>query len=199
MPGERELTDILDENLALAARSAADELGADFESLKRLRPWAFVNDLIPYQLQSAQATGDLGIDRYLLERAKADGKPVEALEDIDYIAKRFNASPLEVQIDALRQFLKDREHGTARYTAMVNACLGGDLRSMEEIVQDQWGPFPDLATLFIYQRNRNWLPRIRDLRKSSTTVLVVVGCAHLVGESNLLQLLEQRGAAFEQM
>lgn len=199
LPGGRSLSDVLKKDLALATESAAEELGVDFENMKRLRPWAFVNDLIPHQLKCVHATHELGVERYLLDRAKSDGKPVEGLEDIDYFARRFNASPIDVQIDAIRQFLRDRESGAERYTAMVDAWVRGDVGSMEEIVKDQWGPFPRLAALLLHQRNRNWLPRLVDLRKSSSSVLVVVGCGHMVGEGNLLELLGQKGAVLEQL
>jgi uncharacterized protein YbaP (TraB family) len=65
-------------------------------------------------------------------------------------------------------------------------------------LSEQFDQFPNLSGLLLHQRNRNWAMRLLAHRKSKESVLVTVGCFHLVGESNLRQLLEQKGAHFEQ-
>jgi uncharacterized protein YbaP (TraB family) len=70
---------------------------------------------------------------------------------------------------------------------------------VEKYRTEDFDPFPKLTSLVLDQRNRNWLPRLRQYRKAKSPTLVVVGCFHLVGPGNLRELLEQKGAEFEQL
>jgi uncharacterized protein YbaP (TraB family) len=199
LPGTSTLNDILDEEILLEAKEAVEDLGLNFEEYKKLRPWALTFDLAPHLLAHFGATADLGIEKYFFERARADLKVIDRLEDIDYVPRRLKASPIDVQIGFLRQFLTMRDLGSSRYNAMVDAWLQGNVSFLAEHFEEEFLPFPELAHLLLLQRNRNWLPSIRNFRRSQEPTLVIVGILHLLGEGNLLQLLEARGASFEQL
>jgi uncharacterized protein len=83
LPGASTLHHILHEDLLLATKAAVEDLGLNFEELQKLRPWALTLDLAPHQMRRFGATADLGVDRYFFEKAMADEKPVDRLEDVD--------------------------------------------------------------------------------------------------------------------
>lgn len=199
LPGASTLYDILEEEVLLAAKATVEDLGLNFDELQNLRPWALTLDLTLHQMRCFGATVDLGIDKYFFEKALVDEKIIDRLEDIDYVPRRFIANSIEVQIDFLQQFLRNRELGSELYQAMVDAWLRGDVLWLADYCREEFAPFPELAKLVLIQRNRNWLPSLRRYRRSSEATLVIVGIFHLVGEDNLLQLLEARGADFEQL
>jgi uncharacterized protein YbaP (TraB family) len=199
LPGSSSLGDILDEDLLSAVRAAAEDLGVEFEGLKRIRPWAVAYELTPYLAKSFGAEIDLGVDKYLFDRAQEVQKLIESLEHIDFVPKRMNANGVDVQIEFIRQFVASKADGTEAYMALIDAWHRGDVVAIKQFLDEKFGPFPKLTDLLLRQRNRNWLTRLRDYRKSKSHTLVVVGCFHLVGEGNIRQLLEEKGAEFEQL
>lgn len=199
LPGSSSLGEIVDNDLLSSVRAAAEDLGAEFENLKRIRPWAVVFDLTPYLAKRFGAELDLGVDKYLFDRALKEQKLVESLEHIDFVPRRMNANGIDVQIEFLRQFIAGKEEGIESYTMLVDAWHRGDVATLERIQNEKFGSSPKLSDLLLRQRNRNWLTRLRDYRKSKALTLVVVGCFHLVGKGNIRQLLEEKGAEFEQL
>jgi uncharacterized protein len=110
-----------------------------------------------------------------------------------------NANGVDVQIEFIRQFIASKADGREAYIALIDAWHRGDVVAIEQFLDEKFGPFPKLTDLLLRQRNRNWLTRLRDYRKSKSPTLVVVGCFHLVGKGNIRQLLEEKGAEFEQL
>ncbi len=198
LPGGMTLREALDRELWERTRAAVLELGADFESRQGLRPWAVVVDLSLLRIQEVRARSDLGIEAHYLALSLASGKHVDELEDIDYIPRRLNQNRL-AGIEFLRQFLHEPESRKATFRALLEAYIGGDLVRLKSIREKDFGPYPSLTKVLLTQRNRNWLPKVNGYRRSPSQTLVSVGIMHLVGEENLLQLLEQKGARFEQL
>jgi uncharacterized protein len=199
LPGKASLSDVLDEELLLTTETAAENLEVPFDNLKQLRPWAVAFDLLPHQMKLYGATADLGVDKHFFDRARAEQRRIDALEHTDYVPKRLNACGRDVQIEYLRQFLTENARGAESFYVLLNAWRNGDLDAVERVGAENLGPFPGLIDLLLAQRNRNWLPRLQQLRKAQSPTLVIVGCLHLVGPGNLRELLEQKGAKFEQM
>ncbi|HEU5464905.1 MAG TPA: TraB/GumN family protein, partial [Candidatus Binatia bacterium] len=63
-----------------AAARRATELGVDFRLLNPMKPWFAAMTLLAVKLQRMGLDSNLGVDRYLAERARKAGKPTVGLE-----------------------------------------------------------------------------------------------------------------------
>jgi uncharacterized protein YbaP (TraB family) len=51
----------------------------------------------------------------------------------------------------------------------------------------------------IVKRNQSWIPEIEQMLKGPSDALVVVGAAHLVGKTGVVELLRAKGYTVEQI
>jgi uncharacterized protein YbaP (TraB family) len=58
---------------------------------------------------------------------------------------------------------------------------------------------PNLYDALLVERNRNWVAKIAELTQSPDDILIVVGAMHLVGDSSVLSMLEERGIGSRQI
>ena len=126
----------------------------------------------------------LGIDMQLVERARADGKPIDGLETVDRPAQHLRrAQPrgadaascsipptmcrlLAGDLDAPRhRVARGRPARRSKRNSARNACRR-----------------PALYDELLGARNRKWLPKIEALLEDDQDYLVVVGALHFVGK-----------------
>lgn len=199
LPGQTTLGDILDRELLEELRATCLELGAKFETFIGLRPWAVAFDLDPFLARHFGAEANFGLDHLLLDKARAEGKEIQALEQVDFVARRLNAGGYGLQTQLLRDFLQTKRDGVEGLRTLTQAWVTGDVARLEAVVAENFATFPELYDLLLHQRNRNWLSRLREYRRMKAPTLAVVGCFHLVGPGNLRDLLAAKGAVFEQL
>jgi uncharacterized protein YbaP (TraB family) len=80
-----------------------------------------------------------------------------------------------------------------RLEAMVGAWKRGDLQALDGLMLEEFGPFPELRTSLVVDRNRRWVEQILPLLDDEQDYLIVVGALHLVGPDGVPALLLQRG------
>jgi uncharacterized protein YbaP (TraB family) len=167
------------------------------EKIQRARPWAIV-----LELQSAAMRGvshDLGVDQFLMKRAKAKGKPVVGLETAAEHARVYSGlSDREAEILLLVTFIPDVAGG-GKTREMMKAWRRGDVDTLERIARSAYEEFPAFGERLLGARNRAWLPKIEAFLQSGNTYFVVVGAGHLGGSQGLLTLLRNRGYQVEQL
>jgi uncharacterized protein len=167
------------------------------EKFSRLRPW-----YLAALLQSPQLHGlspDLGVEGFLMRRARANSKPMSGLESLRESVERY-ASLTDHQSEAmlLLTFIP-AEHGDADFTRLKEAWRRGDALTLWQVASRMYGEFPSLAEHEILVRNHNWIPKIEGFLRSSEIHFVVVGAGHMGGPQGLLALLEVRGYKIEQL
>ena len=166
-------------------------LGVPAEVAFILKPWAAEALLTSLAAQSGGFRADLGVDMHLIERARADGKPLRSLETAHEQIAMFDAAPDSVQaaslMDVVRAWGTPDADGEALLSDLVSAWERGDEAALEAYAED----LPD-AVLGV--RNARWVPQIEDmLALDGQDVLVVVGAAHLVGDDSVVAMLRARG------
>ena len=199
LPGRATLSTVLDEDLYGRLAEAAGVLGIDLEDSSSLRPVAIAFNILRAALQALDHVPSQGVDSHLLARADADGKEVNELEDLNYLTRRITILGMETEREFLRMILDDLPTLQEDQQVLIEAWRGGDFAALEALAVRKMDPYPRVKRVMLAERNRNWLPRLRDYRRSGRGVLVVVGVGHLVGEGNLRDLLEARGARLEQL
>ena len=163
----------------------------------RYRPWFIV-----LSMQSPAVhgfSGELGVDQFLLNRAKANKKPVSGLETTREHAHVFSGlSDQQSELLLLHAFLPE-EGGKKDKYAWMNAWRRGDADELTRGMHAEYREFPSFARRLLDDRNRRWMPKLEAYLKSGETHFVVMGAAHLGGPAGVLNMLRQRGYQITQL
>lgn len=165
------------------------------EKYAHLRPWLIDVLLSAPPPQYYQ----LGIERFLENRAAANSKPVSGLESTREHNDVF-AGLTDRQAEALLLILfinAGREGGAG--ANLFDAWRRGDIELLAAKTRESFRDFPFMGERLLSARNRNWIPKIEEYIGSGKTYFVVVGAAHLGGKDGVISLLRTRGYRVEQL
>jgi uncharacterized protein YbaP (TraB family) len=187
----------LDANISAEAWKAvqawATRRGLEPSSMNRFRPW-FVSILMTAKEYAVLgATPDLGVDKHFGDRAQADGKPGEGLETPDFQLQMFSALTNRQQQELLDQTLAELSTVAKEYEKMIESWKQGDLAALHAMLFREAEKHPDLMNLFLTARNLVWIDKLDAMLRRGEKVMVLVGAAHLTGDSGLIELLKKRG------
>ncbi|HNS28194.1 MAG TPA: TraB/GumN family protein [Steroidobacteraceae bacterium] len=171
----------------------ARKLGLPLDSVATLEPWAVAMGLLPMMFVKLDLDPALGVERQLVARALADGKPIGGLETIEEQLAVLDGLSLEDQATFLEQTLDELDAAPTEVRRMIDAWRRADTGALAHLLLDEYGKAPALYGALVTARNQRWIPQIVALLARPDDTLVVVGALHLVGEDGLLELLERRG------
>ena len=110
------------------------------------------------------------------------------LEDVELQMSVFEALISAQELESTIQGFNSINHQSELekfYNCYKNgdlACIEAEIQSMDEMMRQ----------LSLVRRNKDWVPIIEKFLKSGQS-FVAAGIGHMVGEDNLLLLLEERG------
>ncbi len=169
----------------------------------------------PMFLSSMIDQGDMGLDPLsggmdmgnmksyemeLTKIAKAEGKPIDGLETLEFQMGLFDKIELEDQakmlVEAIRSDGKDKEgEGTEdSISKMVNLYKEQDIHSLYSMInaQSEGSGVSEFEDQFLTERNKNWIPLMAKTM-SENTAFFAVGAGHLGGKQGVLELLRNEG------
>jgi len=164
------------------------------EKFSRYRPWCLV-----LLLDSPGTQGfseDLGVDEFITNRARANGKTIVGIESADEHSSVFSGLT-EKQSEALLLVSLIPTAGGNDQT--LSAWRRGDVETLARSTRAAYADFPAFADRVLGARNRRWVPKIENYLKSGQTYFIVVGAAHLGGGDGLLAMLRARNCKLEQL
>lgn len=163
----------------------------------KYKPW-----LLVILLDSPSSRGlseDLGVDEFLMRRARANSKPVVGLESSREHSQIFSGlNDRQSEALLLLTFIP-QEHGSQEQGRIMSAWRRGDADALARMTNDSFRDFPSFGDRLLGGRNRNWIPKMEGYLRSGKTYFVVVGAAHIGGPAGLLALLRGRGYRIEQL
>ena len=192
------LKQALPAELYLQVRDYAGALGMPAASVTQMKPWLLSLSLSVLQAAAAGFEPEIGIDRYLLDRAA--GKRITALEDTELQIGLFSTLPEAMQV----RFLKETVNASVDHQTvgqLLDAWRDGDEETLRALLHASLD-HPDGAELYrrvFVDRNRNMAAAILQLLQENEDYFVVVGVGHFVGPLNILELLEEDGVATERV
>jgi len=163
------------------------------------RPWFLSQVLTTKELSHAGFEANLGIDKHFFDLAKDRGKTIKALESASFQINVLASLPEEKLIASVEKFLADPALAVSQVVQVVEAWKRGDGEALRRAIENEFRDDPQSFDLLLTQRNQNWLPAIEGFLKENRTTVVVVGAAHLVGETGLVTLLRRKGYDVEQL
>lgn len=177
--------------LELAARKAGLP---GTTALNVMRPWLATLTLTLAPLTKAGLDPARGVDRQLRAMMTKAGKPVRALETAEQQIHFLADMPTAMQLDMLRQTVREADHASIELQALLDAWQAGDDAGIARLENDLMKrETPALYQRLLVQRNAAWAGRIKAMLDTPGTVFIAVGAAHLAGPDSVQAQLQKLG------
>ncbi|MGJ8622851.1 MAG: TraB/GumN family protein [Yoonia sp.] len=200
------LPERLDEDTWQMVSAAANARGIPGFMAAKMQPWYLSLTLaVPPCAMTEIMAGMTGLDKMIITDAAAAGVPLQALEPYTTLFDMFTDESLEDQVDMLRVSMLVPDLQEQIFISMLDLYFAeevGILWNMSRIAMTQvpdidpaegQAMFEEMQDGLLDQRNRAWMPVIAEATEAHDNIVVAVGAAHLIGDTGVLQLLENNG------
>ncbi|MCG9558433.1 MULTISPECIES: TraB/GumN family protein [Vibrio] len=191
--------DVLNEEQKQLLTSISKSLGMPTQQLLSSPPWATSLSIQMQQLKNLGYGSAGGVDATLAYKATIQDVPVISLEplqfQIDLIAGQKDSGK-EWLVTSIEEF--DQTDRVVR--CLIEGWKAGDITKLEDFAKLSEMP-SELEKAFLTDRNVDWAKKLsaNDWKLNSKGhYVLVVGTLHLIGDGNLLQLLEDKGFSVTQ-
>lgn len=177
------------------------EKGMDIGGFNKVKPLLVAEILYGMILEEMGYSRGLGIDKYLMDKVMGKKEIVE-LESLEFKLSIFDRVTREEEEAFLLEVLKPVASIESDISLMVNTWLKGDLGEMERLVEELNNRDPLLKKVYSFlleERNKLMVVKIDRYLKQGKKVMIIIGAAHLVGKTGLLQLLKDKGYTLTQL
>ena len=191
--------DVLSAEQKQLLTSISKSLGMPTQQLLSSPPWATSLSIQMQQLKNLGYGSAGGVDATLAYKAAIQDVPVISLEplqfQIDLIAGQKDSGK-EWLLTSLEEF--DQTDRVVH--CLIESWKAGDKSKLEDFAELSEMP-TELEKAFLTDRNVDWANKLsaNDWKLNTKgNYLLVVGTLHLIGEGNLLELLEKKGFTVDQ-
>lgn len=156
--------------------------------------------LKPFVLSSMVLMGNMKCETRQFETefvklAAQQEKELIGLETIEYQISLFDDVSMEQQVEALVESIETPESGNKMMEALMTAYQEKDLKKLGKIMEEN-EEFEGFNDKFLIQRNKNWIPIMKELSQKES-VFYAVGAGHLTSEEGVIALLRKEGFTVE--
>ncbi|WP_434566751.1 TraB/GumN family protein [Vibrio chagasii] len=191
--------DVLSAEQKQLLTSISKSLGMPTQQLLSSPPWATSLSIQMQQLKNLGYGSASGVDVTLANQASMADVPVISLEplqfQIDLIAKQKDSGK-EWLLTSLEEF--DQTDRVVH--CLIESWKAGDESKLEDFAELSEMP-TELEKAFLMDRNVDWANKLsaNDWKLDTKGhYVLIVGTLHLIGEGNLLELLEKKGFTVNQ-
>jgi uncharacterized protein YbaP (TraB family) len=164
-----------------------------------IKPFMAVSLLVFSEWARLGYLPNLGVDAYLIAKAKDAGKPIVELEGVDAqlrlmesLSDKENLALFKGTLDALESGLTGEQ-----IKGMVAAWQAGDPQAMLEVARrynEKVAGAREFENKFIWSRHAAMLGKIEAiLNQSKDRHFIAVGALHLAGPEGLVEMLRKKG------
>ena len=193
LPPGSSLETVLTPRVYALAETRAAEFGLDLTIMAGFEPWLVAITLMDLGMNALGFNANQGLEQYLLRRAAADGKKILGLETLEDQIRVFDQLSIAEQETLLLQTLTELDSPDNAMDELLDAWRDGRLDTLASKLTADFEDFPNLYQRLVIDRNEQWLQSLRELLSEGGSYLVVVGALHLVGERNVVELLQEQG------
>lgn len=118
--------------------------------------------------------------------------PLIGLETIEEQLGLFDKIPKEKMALMIIESIKNHEEEKAETLKLMEFYAAQKVDKLIPLLQKQSPEFMEFEDVFLYDRNRNWIPKLT-AEMENKTCFIAVGAGHLFGEKGVISLLEQQG------
>jgi uncharacterized protein len=161
--------------------------------IAKCKPWMLI------MMLWSPSTNSLGVEAFLMKRARMNQKPILGLESFREHAEVLSGmSDKQAELVLLETFIPQAP-GTDLHAKVLNAWRRGDVDAIARFSREMDRDLPSFGQRLIVERNRNWIPKIERYIRDRHTYFVVAGAAHMGGPNGVLALLRTSGYRVEQL
>lgn len=167
-------------------------MGAPPTAFDKFKPFFASMTLAAIGMQKMGLAADKGAEQSLRSAAKSAGKPISAIEDVEFQIGMFDRIPEVEQLVMLEELLKSIDDMPAEMGKLLGAWNRGDAEAFKAFMDKSEGQGPAAYKVIFSDRNATWAEWIDRRLDRPGTVFLAVGTGHLAGKDSVQQLLEQR-------
>ncbi len=169
------------------------KIGLPLVLLERMKPMFLSalasGDISPEKMSSGEI---VSYEFKLMDKAKAQNKPISGLETMEFQMSLFDSIPYEAQAKMLVDGIRSSDASEDQFRKMVELYKSQDLEGMQRMVTGDEEGFGKYEDILLAKRNQSWIPlMVTAMEKQST--FFAVGAGHLPGEQGVIALLEKQG------
>ena len=173
--------------------------GAPVEKLAKLKPGFLIAVMSMMEAQRVRMAGE-GVDSYFSQIAKRDSKPMEYLETMEFQLNMLANMGAGEEDRLIHESLAMMPEYKQYLEDIISAWRVGDTQALRDMTVDKMKrESPASFDEMMVQRNKRWISQIEAMFGDEDQELVLVGAGHLVGDDNVLELLEARGYQIEKL
>jgi uncharacterized protein YbaP (TraB family) len=193
LPAGQTLSGSLPPDLGEELVSGLTGLGLKREAVERFKPWFAGMTLANLKFVHLGYNTQSGVEAALGGAALTRDIPVAGLETLDFQLGMFDAMSEEETVAYIKDLLDEQEGLSAMMTDVTTSWSQGDLKALNDEINDMVDLSPELAERILYARNRNWAGEIAQMLEEPGQVFIAVGSGHFVGERSVIEYLEEKG------
>lgn len=177
----------------------SNELRLDHSTLLKSPPWITAITIQMRQLAELGYDSGYGVDNHFMIQSTLKDKPLLTFESLQFQFDLLATLPNDGK-ELLTQALTEWDASENNIHCLLSSWQSGDKENLMEMANTA-SMSTEFSERMMTDRNHRWASKLDDDRfiPTSSKHLVVVGALHLVGEDNLLSLLEQKGYEVTQL
>ena len=143
---------------------------------------------------------EAGVDKTLMDRARAEGKTIHGFETADRQLRLIASMSEEAQIAYLNNYVRNGGQIVSKLDQTVAAWLKGDVAEVGRLNRlDTRDVHEDIHRAALVVRNADWTDQIETMMQGSGSAFVAVGVAHLADQDSVIDMLTARGFTVERL
>lgn len=188
----RTLKTVLSKEVYEELAEQGQKSGLPIEILNGFKPGMAVTMITIQELIKVGVSQE-GVDMFYAKKGKADGKPIRALESVQFQIDLITSIGEGFEDEFVRYSLRDLHQIEAFFDEMIRAWREGDNEALERLFVKDMRQFPKLYESLLVERNRKWMQQLEPMLATSDVEFVLVGAGHLVGKDGLLHYFKEMG------
>jgi uncharacterized protein YbaP (TraB family) len=178
---------------------AADAIDMPLDMLSKTEPWYAAMTIEIMMLDRIGFDPTLGIEMYMMSKAKDDGKRIDGFETVVEQIQFLDGMSIQAQRDMLMSTLTESAKLGEMMDELIDAWRHGDVAHLESGMLDDLEKHEELNKALVTDRNRRWVDRIETLLDDDDDYLIIVGALHLIGPDGVPKQLERNGYHVQQL
>jgi uncharacterized protein YbaP (TraB family) len=194
MRNDTTLADLLSHDEYAKVKSFFEEKGSllPFSTVETYKPLLAASMLME---SGNSCPSPKAMEEVIMQEAKSNNKRIKGLESMAYQMSIFDSIPYKAQAQQLVKYVENSEAGKnddqKEYDKLLDAYKAQDLSKLQLLTKSDAG-VADYSDLLLYNRNRNWVEKLKILMADKSLV-IAVGAGHLPGEKGVISLLRKAG------
>lgn len=183
---------INDEDYALVEKKF-NEKGLPLQFLEKMKPM-LLSTFASFDMEGGgMNASSKSYEMEIYSKSQASSKESKGLETIEDQLAIFDTIPYKMQAQMLVESIKSSDQDNKEYKEMIDLYKKQDIELLSKVaVQDEGDGMGKYEDLFLYNRNKNWIPKMSTMMKEKSTFFAV-GAGHLGGKKGVISLLKKAG------